>query len=67
VNWTDRRYKLQPALYRRKKYLMLDLLPLKGFLFAAVCLHSIQFSKGEVSLKEGDICNNEIRIKIIRQ
>jgi hypothetical protein len=34
---------------------MLNLLPLTGFLCAAVCLYSIQFSKGEVPLKEKDI------------
>jgi len=34
---------------------MLNLLPLTGFLRAAVCLHSIQFSKREVSPQEEDI------------
>jgi len=34
---------------------MLNLLPLTGFLRAAVCLHNIQFNKGEVSPQEEDI------------
>jgi len=34
---------------------MLNLVPLTGFLRAAVCLYSIQFSKGEVSPEKEDI------------
>jgi hypothetical protein len=52
---------------------MLNLLPLKGFLHAAVCLHSIQFSTEKVSAEEEDISqqrnkkkkNNRVCLKYI--
>jgi hypothetical protein len=44
---------------------MLNLLPLTGFLRAAVCLHNMQFSKGEVSPRRKTFCNKGTRRKRI--
>jgi hypothetical protein len=42
---------------------MLNLLPLTGFLRAAVCLHRIQFNKGEISPQEEDILQHRNKEK----